>query len=104
MNQPHEKPGCGNRGKTNCVFPPFPQPLHLTIYTKHLTLPLLAVQVSLQSLNVNLQNHPANLLKSLASPIKPQVRLRNRLDSYPAAWLTPGFQAEDPESGVIIGR
>src|SRR6266436_1916692 len=37
MNQPNEKPGYGNRGKTNCVFPPFPQPL-LAIYTKYLTL------------------------------------------------------------------
>src|SRR5260221_4907628 len=42
MNQPNEKPGYGNPGKTNCVFPPFPQPL-LAIYTKYLTLPRPAV-------------------------------------------------------------
>jgi len=29
MNQPGKKSGCGNRGKTNYVFPPFPQPLLL---------------------------------------------------------------------------
>src|SRR5690348_15314024 len=26
-----QNPGYGNRGKTNCVFPPFPQPLLLMI-------------------------------------------------------------------------
>jgi hypothetical protein len=54
MNRQRKKPGCGNRGKTNCVFPPFPQPLLLLtnqnekaanqkqktiVYTKSLTLP-----------------------------------------------------------------
>src|SRR2546425_7974426 len=53
MNQQGKKPGYGNRGKTNRVFPPFPQPLLLLtnqmkaadqkqetiVYTKHLTLP-----------------------------------------------------------------
>jgi len=54
MNQQGKKPGYGNGGKTNCVFPPFPQPILLltnqnekvadqkqqTIdYTKSLTLP-----------------------------------------------------------------
>jgi hypothetical protein len=53
MKLPGKNPGYGNRGKTNCVFPPFPQPLLLTInldeertakqqtivYTKQLTLP-----------------------------------------------------------------
>jgi len=29
MNQPGKKSGYGNRGKTNYVFPPFPQPLLL---------------------------------------------------------------------------
>jgi len=32
MNQQGKKPGYGNGGKTNCVFPPFPQPLLLLIY------------------------------------------------------------------------
>jgi hypothetical protein len=27
MNRRGKKPGYGNRGKTNCVFPPFSQPL-----------------------------------------------------------------------------
>jgi hypothetical protein len=54
MKQRHKKPGYGNGGKTNYVFPPFPQPLLLLIsrqkaadpkqqtivYTKHLTLPI----------------------------------------------------------------
>jgi hypothetical protein len=54
MKQPGKNPGYGNRGKTNCVFPPFPQPLLLFInkmkaaepkqstivYTKPLTLPI----------------------------------------------------------------
>jgi len=31
MKSPGKNPGCGNRGKTNCVFPPFPQPLLLVI-------------------------------------------------------------------------
>src|SRR6476661_3440294 len=53
MKLPGKNPGYGNRGKTNYVFPPFPQPLLLTInldekrpnqihtivYTKYLTLP-----------------------------------------------------------------
>jgi len=54
MNQQPKNPGYGNGGKTNCVFPPFPQPLLLLtyqnkkqptpkqetiVYTKHLTLP-----------------------------------------------------------------
>jgi hypothetical protein len=54
MKLPGKNPGYGNRGKTNRVFPPFPQPLLLTIkfkskaadpkqptivYTKYLTLP-----------------------------------------------------------------
>src|SRR6267154_6409426 len=35
VNRPGKKPGYGNRGKTNCVFPPFPQPLLLlTNYDK----------------------------------------------------------------------
>src|SRR5881227_849599 len=35
MKQRHKKPGYGNGGKTNCVFPPFPQPLLLpTNYDK----------------------------------------------------------------------
>jgi hypothetical protein len=48
-------PGCGNRGKPNCCFPPFPQPLQLLtnehkkhrseqrtiVYTKSLTPPRL---------------------------------------------------------------
>src|SRR6185503_3240861 len=56
---PGKNPGYGNRGKTNCVFPPFPQPLLLVInqyeshrpkqptivYTKYLTLPQLIVRV-----------------------------------------------------------
>src|SRR5215212_3382261 len=29
MKLPGKNPGYGNRGKTNCVFPPFPQPLLL---------------------------------------------------------------------------
>jgi hypothetical protein len=29
MKQQRKKLGYGNRGKTNCVFPPFPQPLLL---------------------------------------------------------------------------
>ncbi|MCU1264257.1 MAG: hypothetical protein JWM21_575 [Acidobacteria bacterium] len=29
MNRRHKKPGYGNRGKTNYIFPPFPQPLLL---------------------------------------------------------------------------
>jgi len=55
MQLPGKKPGYGNRGKTNYVFPPFPQPLLLVInqdekaanlkqqtivYTKYLTLPV----------------------------------------------------------------
>jgi len=54
MKRPDKNPGYGNGGKTNCVFPPFPQPLLLVInqdeavdpkqltivYTKYLTLPL----------------------------------------------------------------
>src|SRR5829696_6069303 len=53
MKLPGKNPGYGNRGKTNCVFPPFPQPLLLVtnqdekqltlkqkiVYTKYLTLP-----------------------------------------------------------------
>jgi hypothetical protein len=53
MNSKAKNLGYGNRGKTNCVFPPFPQPLLLRIktkssqtkkqnpivYTKYLTLP-----------------------------------------------------------------
>jgi hypothetical protein len=53
MKQPDKDLGYGNRGKTNCVFPPFPQPLLLNklrskaadpkqktiVYTKYLTLP-----------------------------------------------------------------
>jgi len=31
MKLPGKNPGYGNRGKTNCVFPPFPQPLLLVI-------------------------------------------------------------------------
>jgi hypothetical protein len=31
MNRQRKKPGYGNRGKTNCVFPPFPQPLLLLL-------------------------------------------------------------------------
>jgi hypothetical protein len=31
MKLPGKNPGYGNRGKTNLVFPPFPQPLLLTI-------------------------------------------------------------------------
>jgi hypothetical protein len=29
MKLPGKNPGYGNGGKTNCVFPPFPQPLLL---------------------------------------------------------------------------
>jgi len=61
MNQQGKKPGYGNRGKTNRVFPPFPQPLLLLtnqmkaadqkqetiVYTKHLTLPSTALCQSL---------------------------------------------------------
>jgi hypothetical protein len=32
MNQQGKNSGCGNRGKTNYVFPPFPQPLLLPTY------------------------------------------------------------------------
>jgi hypothetical protein len=31
MKLPGKNPGYGNRGKTNYVFPPFPQPLLLVI-------------------------------------------------------------------------
>jgi hypothetical protein len=31
MNQQGKNPGYGNRGKTNRVFPPFPQPLLLLL-------------------------------------------------------------------------
>jgi hypothetical protein len=68
MKLPGKNPGYGNRGKTNCVFPPFPQPLLLTInldeertakqqtivYTKQLTLPIsgLRTYVQLGYLNI----------------------------------------------------
>src|SRR5438270_410320 len=29
LNEPNRRTGCGNRGKTKDVFPPFPQPLPL---------------------------------------------------------------------------
>ena len=65
MKLPGKNPGYGNRGKTNRVFPPFPQPLLLIInqdekrptpkqstivYTKYLTLPLRAIARKLRRL------------------------------------------------------
>jgi len=73
MKLPGRNPGYGNRGKTNRVFPPFPQPLLLLItikmkaadaktktivYTKYLTLPAASLQIT-SSMCANLSSSNA---------------------------------------------